>query len=115
MKEIKSKGHFVDGMDCDLERLKELSTNAETDFIGRKSINEAKIILESEQENLVTHPRGPNLNRKDPNLNFVFDGLGSYQYVDVKNLIVPRKFTPPKEKPRNFNKIAKQIDEKTIE
>lgn len=45
---MKSKGHFVDDIDCDLERLKELSTNAETDFIGRKSINEAKTILQSE-------------------------------------------------------------------
>lgn len=33
VEEIKSKGHFVDDIDCDLERFKKLSTNPETDFI----------------------------------------------------------------------------------
>ena len=34
---MKSKGHFVDDIDCDLERFEKLSTNPETDFIDRKS------------------------------------------------------------------------------
>lgn len=112
VEEMKSKGHFVDDIDCDLERFEKLSTNPETDFIDRKSINEAKTILQSEQENLVINARRPNLNKGEPNLDFVVDGPGSYNYVDVKNPIDPRKFAPAKKKPESFNKMAKRIGEK---
>lgn len=112
VEEMKSKGHFVDDVDCDLERFEKLSINPETDFIDRKSINEAKTILQSDQENLITKARRPNLNKGEPNLDFVVDGPGSYKYVDVKNPIDPRKFPPAKEKPESFNKMAKRIGEK---
>lgn len=110
--EMKNKGHFVDDIGCDLERFEKLSTNPETDFIDRKSINEAKTILQSEQENLVINARRPNLKKGEPNLDFVVDGPGSYQYVDVKNPIDPRKFPPAKKKPESFNKIGRRIGEK---
>ena len=112
VEEMKSKGHFVDDIDCDLERFEKLSTNPETDFIDRKSINEAKTILQSEQENLVINARRPNLNEGEPNLDFVVDGPGSYKYVDVKNPIDPRKFPTAKKKPESFNKMATRIGEK---
>ena len=112
LQEMKSKGHFVDEIDCDLERFEKLSTNPETNFITRKAINEAKTILQSEQENLITNARRPNLKKGEPNLDFVVDGPGSYKYVDVKNPIDPRKFPPAKEKPESFNKMAKRIGEK---
>jgi hypothetical protein len=112
VEEMKSKGHFVNDVDCDLERFEKLSTNPETDFIDRKSINEVKTILQSEQENLITNGRRPNLNKGEPNLDFVVDGSGSYKYVDVKKQIDPRKFPPAKEKPESFNKMAKRIGEK---
>ena len=112
VEEMKSKGHFVDDGDCDLERFEKLSTNPETDYIDRKSINEAKTILQSEQENLITNARRPNLNKGEPNLDFVINEPGLYKYVDVKNPIDPRKFPPAKEKPESFNKMAKRIGEK---
>jgi hypothetical protein len=76
VKEMKSKGHFVDNFNCDLERFETLSTNPETDSIDRKSINEAKTILQSEQENLVINARRPNLKKGEPNLDFILDGPG---------------------------------------
>ena len=68
--------------------------------------------MQSEQENLVINARRPNLNKGEPNLDFVVDGPGSYNYVDVKNPIDPRKFPPAKKKPESFNKMAKRIGEK---
>ena len=56
--------------------------------------------------------RRPNLKKGEPNLDFVVDGPGSYQYVDVKNPIDPRKFPPAKKKPESFNKIGRRIGEK---
>ena len=109
---MKTKGHFVDDIDCDLERFGKLSTNPETDFIDRKSINEAKTILQSEKENIVINARQPNLNKGEPNLDFAVDGPGSYNYVDVKNPIDPGRFPPAKKKPESFNKMAKRIGEK---
>lgn len=42
VEEMKSKGHFVDNINCHLERFEKLSTNPETDFIDRKYINEKR-------------------------------------------------------------------------
>lgn len=65
--------------------------------------------MQSEQENLVINVRRPNLNKGEVNLDFVVHGPGSYNYVDVKNPIDPRKFPPAKKKPESFNKMAKRI------
>ena len=68
--------------------------------------------MQSKQENLIINARRPHLNKGGSNLDFVIDGSGSYKYVDVKNLIDPRKFPPAKKKPESFNKMAKRIGEK---
>jgi hypothetical protein len=78
---MESKRHFVDDIDCDLECFKELSTNPEINSIDRQSINEAKTVLQSEQENLITNARRPNLDKGEPNLHFVVDEPGSYKYI----------------------------------
>ena len=98
--------------DCDLKRFESLSTNPQTSLIDQKSLNEAKTISQSEQENLVINARRPNLNKGEPNLDFVIDGPGSYEYVDVKNSTDPRKCPPAKKKSESFNKMAKRIGEK---
>ena len=103
---------MVDDIDCDLRRFKELSTNPETGPIDRKSITEARTIVQSEKENLIFNLRCPDLRKGEPNFDFVVDGPGSYQYADVKNLIDPGRFAPAKRKPESFRKISRRIGEK---
>jgi hypothetical protein len=64
VQKMKEKGHMVDDIDCDLTRFKELSTNPETGDIDRKSITEARTIVQSEKENLISNGRRPDLSIK---------------------------------------------------
>ena len=94
------------------DRFDKLSKNPETNQIDRKSRTEAITILQAENKGIVNNARRPNLENGEPNLDFVIDGPGPYKYVDVKNLIDPRKYSSAKKKPESFNKIAKRIGEK---
>ena len=68
---MKSKGHFFD--DIDRERFKEFSIDVDEKIPIKKSILEAQSILQAEKENLVINPRRPNLELREPNLDFVID------------------------------------------
>ena len=51
IEDMKHKGYIVDDIDCSLDRFEKLSTNPETDLPDQKSVNEAKAIVQAEQEN----------------------------------------------------------------
>ena len=50
-----------------------------------------------------------NLNKGEPNLVFVVDGPGSYEYIDAKNPIDPRKFLSAKKSLKVLIKWPKEL------
>lgn len=56
---------------------------------NNKSIEEAKAILQAENEGRVENPRRPDLSKGEPNLDFKVDGPPPFKYVDVKTPIEP--------------------------
>lgn len=115
VQEMESKRYSLDDVNSGLKRFEQLSTNPETDRIDQKSINEAKTIFQAEKENLVINARRPNLNKGEPNLDFVVDGPEPFRNVDVKNPIDPKEFPPAKKKPESIGKLGKRMGNKIIE
>lgn len=79
-------------LDCSLEKFENLARNSRTKFITKKSIEEAKIILQSETENLIKNPRRPHLDGVKYNLDFVIDDDGPYNYVNLRRPSLGKKF-----------------------
>ncbi len=68
-------------------RFNKLSKDPQTLMLNQKSVEEAKAILEAENQGLIVNPTRPNLEIGDPNLDFKIDGPVPYKWADVKTPI----------------------------
>ena len=89
----------------------ELSINSKIKNIDRKSIEEAKSVIQSKLKNLVNNPEISDLEGGDFNLNYKIDGSRPYKFIDMKNPRDSKDF-PLWKKPESLSKMSLRIGKK---